>query len=407
MEGRKKGIILILLSGAAVILLSGILFTGRMKETDQLERDAYGGADKEIRMTMQIEGGEEETMDVHVSSRKYTEEEIQELFEQAVSRLESVVKGENKSLDRVDKDLNLPYSLEGFPFRIAWEMDRYDVMNMDGRIQEETIKKVDTEGTGVLVTVTGIFSYEEWEAAQEMTVRICRPEEKEQSIKDQVMARIHQVDDSTVSSPYLKLPKSINGRKITWRTETTSVPAAVLLISAAVVFPMVRNKQKEEEQIKKKQQQMIVDYPEILSQISLLLNAGMTVRAAWQKIVEDYGTQKKRTGRERAAYEEMVLAWKEIQSGIPESESYERFSRRCGLPEYRKLGIVLAQNIKKGVRGTAELLNVEMTDVMEDRKSRAKQAGEEAGTKLLLPMLMMLTVVMLIVVVPAFWSVQS
>ena len=40
----------------------------------------------------------------------------------------------------------------------------------------------------------------------------------------------------------------------------------------------------------------------------------------------------------------------------------------------------------------------------EDRKARAKRKGEETGTKLLVPMIMMLAVVLVIVIVPAFWS---
>ena len=46
----------------------------------------------------------------------------------------------------------------------------------------------------------------------------------------------------------------------------------------------------------------------------------------------------------------------------------------------------------------------EMRQAFEDRKSMARKLGEEAGTKLLLPMGMMLMIVMVIVIVPAFLS---
>ena len=42
----------------------------------------------------------------------------------------------------------------------------------------------------------------------------------------------------------------------------------------------------------------------------------------------------------------------------------------------------------------------------EERKARARRLGEEAGTKLLLPMFLMLAEVLVIVVVPAFFTVQ-
>ena len=48
----------------------------------------------------------------------------------------------------------------------------------------------------------------------------------------------------------------------------------------------------------------------------------------------------------------------------------------------------------------------EAVQALEDRKSRARQLGEEAGTRLLIPMLLMLIIVITIVVVPAFLSIQ-
>ena len=46
------------------------------------------------------------------------------------------------------------------------------------------------------------------------------------------------------------------------------------------------------------------------------------------------------------------------------------------------------------------------SSTFEERKARARRLGEEAGTKLLLPMFLMLAEVLVIVVVPAFFTVQ-
>ena len=43
-------------------------------------------------------------------------------------------------------------------------------------------------------------------------------------------------------------------------------------------------------------------------------------------------------------------------------------------------------------------------EALEERKARARKAGEQAGTMLLMPMMMMLVVVMVIIMVPAFMS---
>ena len=49
---------------------------------------------------------------------------------------------------------------------------------------------------------------------------------------------------------------------------------------------------------------------------------------------------------------------------------------------------------------------MEAIQSFENRKSAAKRLGEEAGTKLLMPMMGMLMVVLVIVMVPAFLTMQ-
>ena len=151
---------------------------------------------------------------------------------------------------------------------------------------------------------------------------------------------------------------------------------------------------------------MMLDYPEIITEFTMLTGAGMTAKNVWKKIAEDYGITREKTGRKREAYEEIWITWQEMKSGIPEMECYERFARRCDLIPYMKMGALLSQNLKKGATGISEMLRMEAVQALEDRKSRARQLGEEAGTRLLIPMLLMLIIVITIVVVPAFLSIQ-
>jgi len=64
----------------------------------------------------------------------------------------------------------------------------------------------------------------------------------------------------------------------------------------------------------------------------------------------------------------------------------------------------LEQNLKKGTKGLAQMLENESLEAFEERKNIAKRLGEEAGTKLLAPMAIMLIIVMIIVIVPALLS---
>jgi len=68
--------------------------------------------------------------------------------------------------------------------------------------------------------------------------------------------------------------------------------------------------------------------------------------------------------------------------------------------------MMLSQNLRKGTKGLTELLAREGADAFEQRKNTAKKTGEEAGTKLMIPLFIMLIIVFAIVIVPAFFSIQ-
>jgi flagellar motor component MotA len=69
-----------------------------------------------------------------------------------------------------------------------------------------------------------------------------------------------------------------------------------------------------------------------------------------------------------------------------------------------KFSSLIVQNLKKGSRELVNLLELEAIDAFEERKNQAKKYGEEAGTKMLFPMVGMLVVVMGIIMFPALVS---
>lgn len=149
------------------------------------------------------------------------------------------------------------------------------------------------------------------------------------------------------------------------------------------------------------------DYPDIISKITLLLGAGMTMQAAWAKLVMDYQNKKKENPKLfRYSFEEMTITYHELQSGVMELQAFENFGKRCRNQRYLKLSAVITQNLKKGSKGMSEILRNEMQDAFQDRKAYAKKKGEEAGAKLMIPMFIMLFIVMMIIIIPAFLSFQ-
>jgi predicted nucleotidyltransferase len=102
----------------------------------------------------------------------------------------------------------------------------------------------------------------------------------------------------------------------------------------------------------------------------------------------------------------MLTTINELKLGMSENSAYEQYGRRIGLIPYIKFSSLLLQNRKKGNRGFTELLRQEAMESFEDRKEMAKRLGEEAGTKLLAPMMFLLLIVFLIIMIPAFMAFQ-
>lgn len=369
-----------------------------------IQRNTYGEGSKTEELEVSVDNGKKRNMQVEISEQSYTSKELQDVFRRCTLRLEKIILGANESFDRIESDMDLITKMPEEPIEVSWELDRYDVMNIYGELQRE---KLETEGT--LVNLKAVLTYEgnrKEQALYECTVMVypaAKTKAEEQVSK--LQAAIQNADKKTQTSKELNLPEKLEGTSVSYypRMQERGIVLMVMAILVGILLCALE-KQKEDQEKQKKRQQMLIDYPEIINKLTLFLGAGMTVKRAWRKMIQDYEEQKEIWGI-RYAYEEMKKACHEMDSGITETESYERFGRRCNIQEYVRLGALLSQNLRRGTKGLNQMLKLEAIQAFEERKARAKKMGEEAGTKLLGPMFLMLAVVLVLVIVPAFLSV--
>lgn len=366
-----------------------------------VSRNGHGEGDREEELEVRI-GDVEETMTVKVGEQEYTQEELEKVFRDAEEKLEVLVLGENQSLDEVRSNLELINKIPDTGITVTWELDNYEVMNLQGNLKPENLTD---EGT--LIKLTALLNYKEEMAEISFYARLYPPKlNQTEKLLKKLNEEIERLDEETRQNDRLLLPSVVDGVPVIWSYGRNFRAAALLLIGIAMtLFLYVSEQEKQKEQKKKRDIQMALDYPQMVSKLTLYLGAGMTVRKAWYRIAEDYERQKEEKGR-REVYEEMIYTMHEIQGGGSEGECYERFGERCALPAYKKFGAMLSQNLKKGTKGLALLLKQEADNAFEERKSLARCLGEEAGTKMLIPMFLMLAVVLVMIVVPAFFSIQ-
>ena len=267
-----------------------------------------------------------------------------------------------------------------------------------GSYEKKFVVSVDGEKTDTLyvqIPEKEVQEQEEQEQTQKLTA-------KEQEQKD-IMEEIARYNEEKGDPDYYYLPEQWNGKKLQWISPADTsgkMLTGIFLIAAMIV--LVMKGREEQVQLQKRQEELLMDYPGLIMKFTLLVQAGMTVRKAFQKIALDYGRKKKSI--KRAAYEEIRVVCYEMESGVSEGEAYRRFGERCGQVKYKTLATLLIQNLQKGSRQMADMLERESVEAWEERKRKARVLGEAAATKLLFPMMLMLIVVMAIVMIPAFLS---
>ncbi|WP_432408058.1 type II secretion system F family protein [Wukongibacter sp. M2B1] len=170
-----------------------------------------------------------------------------------------------------------------------------------------------------------------------------------------------------------------------------------IAILGAVIYGPDRDLQ---EKLKKKYRMIRIDFPDFLNKLTLLVDAGMTVERAWERIVT---TNKS----DRPLYDELERVWLDMKGGKPQSEAYEDFARRCRTPEISKFISIILQNLRKGNAELVMILRVQGSDCWELRKNEAKKLGEEASSKLLFPMMIMFVAILIIVLTPAILQLRD
>ena len=393
---RWKKQILCAAVGLALAVLAQALQNGSSRLTS-LERPDFEGEEQQIL----VEGLGEEgiPLEVQISPRQYKPEEARALYQQILEELPGRILGENASLSQVEHDLELIREIPEYGVSLKWESSRPEFVDSYGRVNRQGMGE-EKEEVWLRVELTDSHTSETYQLQAWVLPETSTPQE---NTLLQLKERLKEEDYAQRYSPVLKLPEELEGKALAYRSLQEPVFASIAFLGvAAALMLVVKERSDREREIKERKNQLLLDYPELLSKMMIFLGAGMTARNAWEQMTEDYLRLRKLGKREkRWVYEEMYEACGQMKRGIPEGQAYLEFGRRCGLPCYTKFAGFLEQSRKNGAKNLREHLRLEMEEAYEQRKHEAKRLGEEASTKLLLPLFLMLGVVMVMVAVPA------
>lgn len=380
---------------SAVCLHLSSRVEGRLAEGMRLFRNEWNAGDYRVTLIAETEKWSRR-IPFLVEVRTLSEQEQDQLQKNLYIQLPEWIKKENTDLDHVVSDLSLPAFVDGYPFRLIWESSNTERIDRNGKVNREGVDREEK----VNLRVTMAYGQKKNSFIYEVSVLPDTSSEEERFFR-QLENLLLTINREGSEDKQILLPDALEGEIITWREGRQN--HAVLLLFLTVLGCVMAAKGIErdlERDCKKRNRQLLLDYPGFVSKIRLYMSAGLSVKNTFYRIMKDYeyGQKKKR----RYLYEEIKISCCQLENGVMEEQVYREFGKRCGEMRYRRLSFLLAVHLKQGNGQLLALLSEEAESALEDRRNMARKAGEEAGTRLLLPMMVMLAVIMFLILIPAY-----
>ena len=408
---RKTHIMAFYIIITAIICLLVLLQTaGEFADKNQLKSIERPGFNESV-LTVPVEAHVKyrnvemiRSINIKVQHRELTKAEKIKGLKSYGESLRKIILGENKDPDHINMPLNLPRQDRDYGITIHWTSSRPDLIDESGEIDLTRVNGNED------VTLTADMTYEDVSASIDFLVTITEENAKKEAILDSLSGRLNDDLEKITAASYSKkldLPENLgNGIEVRWfeaRENNKSILFPILLISLLVVY--FKRYDKINKEIKDAEDSLLVDLPEFINKLVLLLNAGLVVSTAIEKITADYkklhNDPISENRKERYLYEQLMAIQSRVdRSNTPLVMELKAFSQRCGVREMVRLTAVITDNWNKG-SALAEKLESESELLWISRKKKAEEKGKLAETKLIFPMVILLAVLIMIVIAPA------
>lgn len=143
--------------------------------------------------------------------------------------------------------------------------------------------------------------------------------------------------------------------------------------------------------VKERSRLFMLEFPNAVSTIALLVNSGMILREAWREVSLSDDSE---------LYMEMRKVNEDIDNGIAEMDALYNFGTRCVTPEIKKFTSFVVQGLEKGSRDLAIALRNQADELWEVKKQNTLKQGELASNKLMIPLMIMFAGILIMVMGP-------
>lgn len=386
-----------------IVLILGTVFTSK---DIILKRNLFGEGTKEVMISLK-EKKRQKNITYKLREQELSSVQIGQIYNRFFRQLKKKMEGKNSGLDKVTTALNLPESIDGYPFEITYEFLEDGYIWLDGTLNEKEQSKLG-KGESYKTTITVKASYRKYEQSRKYTIRIfSEADAKQHSLFYKAEQYLKKKEAQSRSKEEVKLPSSYGKVRIETEENGAGNWGVLLFVLAVGAFIPVHNYLKLREAGEKCQAEAERDFHIIVHLLTLYMGAGLSFFSAVRRIGRSYQKQKDREGKKKYAFERILLMEQQMNNGVSQREACYNWGMQFKTSSYQKLSLILIQSFTKGARDAAMLMETEEREAFSKRIDKAKKEGEEASTRLLFPMILLLGEVMLLVMYPALIRFQG
>ncbi|WP_342564667.1 type II secretion system F family protein [Paenibacillus sp. FSL R7-0345] len=153
--------------------------------------------------------------------------------------------------------------------------------------------------------------------------------------------------------------------------------------------------------VKLREQSIMLELPELLNSIVLLVGAGETVQRAIVRCVES-----RKGDYSHPLYKELFTMITEWEGGYSFQQAFENFSKRCAVQEVSLFTTTVLLNYRRGGADFVLSLRDLSRMLWDKRKALSRTRGEQASSKLVFPMVLIFLIVIVLVGTPAIMMLK-
>lgn len=390
-DGRFRKLAVTVLAAAAALMMLGFFTSGSGKDpAEQFARGEYGEEEHEIMINARASYGEEvldKEFELIVRPRKLNRKEADILFDAC----EEFISSRIIISDEVSSDLELPELSPDGLVEISWHSEDPARLSDEGKLDLLELPE------HCEVRLNAVMTAGEYVREHTYSLKVSAGSavpSMERSL-DNLAEELSASDGGT----FLELPDEREGMQLFWELPGREAPWELIPLGLFVLLALYFGRyDAEERRLKKIAADFEAEIPSMTLQLTLLLNAGSVISAAFDELIE------KNVAGGHPLYTALA-AVKEKADGenLPFVSELYTFANSTGCRDFIRLSSLILDHASRG-NELADKLEKERAQLWASRLSTAKARTKEAETRLCLPLMLLLIVLVVISAAPALMT---